>query len=163
MVAAVDCCEVIYLLQCRRCRRQFCICRHCYRGHAYCSTECSAAARYEQVRDARRRNRAGEYGKLNHSDQESARRERRRKVQTVCVGDHTSPVVIVSCTLPVPGAPYSNFAGSEPPGRESDHVPAVFKPVQQRVRCIVCGREGSFVHLSMLPGRILRRERVLRL
>lgn len=163
MVAAVDCCEVFYLIQCRRCRRQFCICRHCYRGHAYCSTECSAAARYEQVRDARRRNRAGEYGKLNHSDQESARRERRRKAHTLCVGDHTSPVAAVSCTLPALGALSRNFADSETPGRESDHVPAVFKPVQQLIRCIVCGREGSFVRLSMLPGRILRRERVLRL
>lgn len=69
--------------KCRRCGTRFVICRSCYRGHRYCSSECSCASRVESVRSARRRYRASPEGREDHRDRERERRKRRR------VGDHS--------------------------------------------------------------------------
>jgi len=43
------------LFLCQRCRVQVLICRHCDRGHLYCTAGCSQAARRGSQRDAGRR------------------------------------------------------------------------------------------------------------
>ncbi len=52
----------------------FCICRFCWRGHSYCSTECRVAAKLKAHREAQRRYRKSEKGKKAHREAENRRR-----------------------------------------------------------------------------------------
>jgi hypothetical protein len=47
----------IIAIECRWCGQVFCLCRSCYRGHAYCSDRCRKPAREAQVAAAHRRHR----------------------------------------------------------------------------------------------------------
>ena len=63
---------------CVRCGVIFAMPRRAFRGHWYCSRECSAAARLESVRRARERHRRSPEGTADHRDRERDRRRRRR-------------------------------------------------------------------------------------
>ena len=86
------------LARCPRCQSIFAICRRCDRGHVYCSPHCSAEARSESLRRARRRHRLSPEGRLDHRDRERERR-RRRRMQVARVGDHTSSLTCPSVSL----------------------------------------------------------------
>ena len=67
---------VLLLLQirCRWCGLDFCVCRRCFRGQAYCCDECRLAARRKTHREAQRRYRNTEKGKKAHRQAENRRR-----------------------------------------------------------------------------------------
>jgi hypothetical protein len=67
----------LYLLQCRRCRTSFLLCRRCYRGQRFCSDPCRTAADRENRRRARRKYRESREGKEQHRDEEVRRRARK--------------------------------------------------------------------------------------
>ena len=61
-------------IECRWCGKCFCICRRCWRGQCYCSEKCRDAARREAHREAQRRYRKTEKGKIAHREAENRRR-----------------------------------------------------------------------------------------
>jgi len=108
------------LARCPRCQTLFAICRRCDRGHVYCSPRCSAEARSESLRRARRRHRQSPEGRLDHRDRERERR-RRRRMEAARVGDHPSIATPIACftvraamlPLPTSSAPGSNEAPAQ--------------------------------------------------
>ena len=61
------------------CGAVFWICRHCDRGHRYCSDRCRRKARRQQLRAANRRHQQSREGRLDHRDRQRAYRERCRR------------------------------------------------------------------------------------
>ena len=70
------------------CGRVFWICRHCYRGHKYCSLRCRQKTRGQQIRTAKRKHQKSQEGRDDHRDRNRAYRARRRRQR---VTYHTSP------------------------------------------------------------------------
>ena len=70
------------------CGRVFWICRHCYRGHKYCSLRCRQRRRTLEKRAARRKHQRSPEGRDDHRDHNRVYRARRRLRR---VTDHTSP------------------------------------------------------------------------
>ena len=68
---------------CRRCGVSVLICRSCDRGHCYCSRECSAAARRESIKNARRRFERSAKGRAA-----TARRHRRLYARRVLASEN---------------------------------------------------------------------------
>lgn len=67
------------LYTCARCRVQVFICRHCDRGHRYCS-ECGKPVRQASVREAGRRYQASRRGRFAHAARMRRWRAERKKV-----------------------------------------------------------------------------------
>ena len=61
------------------CGAVFWICRHCDRGHRYCSDRCRQKTRRQQGRDANRRHQKSPEGRLDHRDRQRVYRERCRR------------------------------------------------------------------------------------
>jgi hypothetical protein len=76
--------EVLFYRPCQRCQRPFLQCRAREPGRLYCGEECSAAAKAERERRARRKYRDSPDGREQHRDEEVRRRERQ---QLARVGD----------------------------------------------------------------------------
>ncbi len=118
------------------------ICRACDRGHVYCGPACSGVARRDSLRRARRRHRHSPEGRLDHRDRERARR--RRRCETLRVGDHPSAAAAPSRTLPAsseearPNAPIS--------------IPAPFRVGSPR-HCAVCRSPLRFTEPERLRDR----------
>ena len=70
-------------IECRRCRRWFCRCRRCYRGHRYCGKRCRKAARTEQNDVARKRyiDKDPEAARDDNADRQRDHRRRQREPQ----------------------------------------------------------------------------------
>ena len=68
--------SILLLIQihCRWCGLIFCICRACFRGHAYCSEPCRLAGKRKNHREAQRRYRRTDKGKKSHREAENRRR-----------------------------------------------------------------------------------------
>jgi len=66
----------LYLIkiQCRWCELYFCICRSCWRGHAYCCDICRLAAKLKNHRKAQKKYRKTDKGKKAHREAENRRR-----------------------------------------------------------------------------------------
>ena len=73
---------VLFHCSCRapNCRKVFWVCRPCYRGHAYCSVSCRAAARLEQRRRANHRYQLTTGGRRAHRERQRRYRDRRSGV-----------------------------------------------------------------------------------
>ena len=82
---------ILFQLFCNlpECRAVFCICRHCYRGHKYCSETCRVIARRRQMDEARLRYRRTNEAKLDQRDRQ--RQWRLRQGQKNTVMDQGSP------------------------------------------------------------------------
>jgi hypothetical protein len=133
--------NVLVMLACRRCGAPFFVCQKDYRGQAYCSDPCRAAARVVSARAARRQHERSDLGRLDHRDRQRAYRMRLRARVT----DHASPVV--------PSPRKLSPLRSEPAHRA--HV-RVGLP-----RCARCGCESAWARWAPLPGtRIRARPRV---
>ncbi|KPA17940.1 hypothetical protein MHK_001842, partial [Candidatus Magnetomorum sp. HK-1] len=52
------------------------MCRACYRGHVYCSTKCRIAGYLQKHREAQKRYRGKEKGRLKHRELEKERRNK---------------------------------------------------------------------------------------
>jgi len=75
---------VIYRsFSCPRCEQQLRICRSCYRGHRYCSKQCSEASRRESLRQAGARYRRSPKGARSNASRQKRFRARRRRVQKI--------------------------------------------------------------------------------
>lgn len=62
-------------LCCRHCVSRFCVCRHCFRGHLYCSAECRLKKQKEQQIEAARKYAKTDKGRKS----QKSRQERYRK------------------------------------------------------------------------------------
>lgn len=74
------------LFSCIRCHAQVIICPHCDRGQIYCSSECSAAARFQSCRAAEKRYQLTLKGKMMHAMRQRRYRARLKEKMT----DHSS-------------------------------------------------------------------------
>jgi len=105
-------------ITCRWCGRIFCLCRQCWRGHAYCCRGCSSAGKYQVHREAQRRYRKTFKGREAHR---KAQRRRRMRVRVKTLADRASNDSAFYCTL--------------------DHR----RQPGTRGRCYFCGRKGLVV------------------
>ena len=91
------------------CGRVFWICRHCYRGHKYCSHRCRQRRRTLQKRAARRKHQRSPEGRDDHRDHNRVYRARRRLRR---VTDHTSPAPSDSDSIdPTEPSPSDKWTG----------------------------------------------------
>lgn len=135
--------ETARQVRCPRCHTVFAICSHCDRGQVYCGVSCSAPARRDSLRRARRRHRQSPEGRLDHRDRERDRR-RRRRLERARVGDHPSarppPRARVLATASEPSTVESlSDLGGKP---EVHNVPSISSDPGQSagLRCIGCAR-----------------------
>lgn len=73
-----------YRLKCPICMEYFSICDRCYRGHRYCSSVCSKAARRDSLRSANKRYRQTPSGRRKRRLSQDRYRKRQKNVN-----DHT--------------------------------------------------------------------------
>ena len=81
---------LLIAIQCRWCELQFCICRSCWRGQAYCCDACRRAAKLKKHRQAQRKYRQTEKGKKAHRQAENRRRHGNRHHQSKNMDDAPS-------------------------------------------------------------------------
>jgi hypothetical protein len=119
----------------KECRALFWICRHCDRGHQYCSDRCRQKARREQRRSANLRHRKTLEGRLDQRDRQKAYRQRLAAVSVMDQGsqNEVSAVTIIS---PVIFQPVAAYTGSK---TRVIHTPGA-------PHCIICGRTSRFVN-----------------
>lgn len=119
--------EVIFLLvdiRCRWCGINFCICRRCWRGQAYCSEECRLLGRRRIHREAQRRYRQTQKGKKAHCHAENRRRHELNQGNEKKMADPSS----IGLVLSAKEIPVAAHVGGKGVGR-----------------CHFCGREGRVV------------------
>lgn len=92
MFARLEVCQalLLILIQCRWCDFQFCICRCCWRGQAYCCDECRRAAKLKNQCKAQRKYRQTEKGKKAHREAENRRRHGKNQNKPKNMDDATS-------------------------------------------------------------------------
>ena len=84
------------LYNCAQCHSQVMICRHCDRGHIYC-TECAPVARQDARNRAAARYQASDEGRAKHAARQRRYRERLKyKVTHKASGDPRAWVVLVN-------------------------------------------------------------------
>jgi len=133
---------------CRGCHAVFWICRHCDRGHRYCGRPCQTAALREQRRQANRRHQQSPEGRADHRDRQRAYRKR---CSYRWVTDTSSAAVAVPGNMPQwnsgststtaylnSSAPSLRLRVGAWPKSSPPHSPPF-------LRCILCGRDGTFV------------------
>ena len=135
------------------CGRVFWICRHCYRGHKYCSHRCRQRRRTLQKRAARRKHQRSPEGRDDHRDHNRVYRARRRLRR---VTDHTSPAPSDSDNID-PSEPSPSING---PGSGSGEARYAGQP-EFEPACIICGRTRDRFSRQKLPeeAKTLIRER----
>jgi hypothetical protein len=133
-MAAAGCEVVLRQRICFTCRNLFWICRHCDRGHRYCSASCRDRAYRQQRRLANRRHQQSPEGRLDHRDRQRAHRWRRLVVQK-SVTDESSLPSALSPKMPLGLAFHRSRYRESPWPWRSDWL-----------RCLVCGRRGQFVN-----------------
>ncbi len=149
MGSLMACSAFLLRLLCARCRATFFICRCCYRGHKYCSDECREPARQEQKRQANRRHRHSEEGRLDNRDRVRAHRARKRALMAD-VMDQTPPDLPShtsidsdgqAATSGVAAAVVTLVAAAQSVYEEKAHVQTLVPPY----RCAICGLEAEFI------------------
>ena len=114
-------------------RHVFWICRHCDRGHCYCSPSCRYQGYRQKQRLANRRHQQSPEGRLDHRDRQRALR-RRRSITQKNVTDQSSLSSVASHKMSLAVA-FRWPSGSESPSPSFSGW----------LHCIVCGRRGQFV------------------
>jgi hypothetical protein len=79
---------------CRWCKAVFYVCRHCWRGQAYCSAACRLCARKTSHRKAQRRYRQSAKGRRAHRLAENRRRRRKNQATLKNLDDQASTLSI---------------------------------------------------------------------
>jgi hypothetical protein len=160
LVMPVDGMDEIYKLTCPRCQRQFQLCGSCFRGHRYCSRECSQAGREESKRRARHR-----YGSSPRGRQKACERQRRHRVRARRDAAETASASEgVTDQSSHPSRPAASFGQGSATHTRSWRVrgPLYAAPVaairtvlaERDGRCERCAREG---HLLVVPRGWVRR------
>ena len=116
------------------CGAVFWICRHCDRGHRYCSDGCRQKTARQQGRDANRRHQQSQEGRLDHRDRQRDYRERRRRRVT----DHTSAAPSGSDSIVTAELFRSEDGPGSVSGEDRYVASAGFEPA-----CIICGRTAG--------------------
>ena len=116
------------LFLCRRCRTQVRLCSCCDRGHAYCSDDCRAPSRHEQVRLAGSRYQRSFLGARRHAARQAEYRRRLREKVT----HHGSPGPDPEATLGSVAPPLAAIVTPTP----ARAVPAI---IPWFVSCDRCG------------------------
>lgn len=123
------------------CQKIFYLCRSCFRGQRYCSTECRAYARRLQHRVASARYQRSPDGRRSHRDWQNAYRQRRRARSSPILV--TDPSSISSAT----GASCGSDDASRPVQLPTRRLPKARRPRSYRLpppglRCQVCRHLG---------------------
>lgn len=140
-------------LRCRRCRRLAYLCLPCNHGQAYCSPECRLMGKARIHADANARLQTSDEGRLDHRDRNRAYRARRNVRVTdvgvqkladlpICVLANDSAASIVDSPAVVVGR---NEYESRCKVQGASGAGTL-------LRCMVCGREGSFIRMRMRRG-----------
>jgi hypothetical protein len=131
-MAAANCGVLLRPRICRTCGKLFGICRHCDRGHCYCSDPCREKARRKQRCKANRRyeQSLGEAGLEDHCTRQRDYRQRLKGRVTDQSSltppvDHRMPLAVAARWPSQPKIPSTGLSGWS--------------------RCIICGRRGRFV------------------
>jgi hypothetical protein len=132
-MAAASCEVILRQRICLTCRKLFWICRHCDRGHRYCSASCRYQAYGQQRRMANRRHQQSPEGRLDHRDRQRAYRRRRLFAQESVTDESSLPSALgYRMPLAIP------FFRPNAPERSLPRFSGW-------LRCIVCGRRGRLV------------------
>lgn len=146
--------DVLFYRPCRRCQRAFFYCRGREPGRLYCGEECSADAKQERERRARKKYRESPEGIEQHRDEEAARRERR---QLKRVGDRRTELEGGQLQRLETTAPYERGVEEkcDVPRRDAGESvewvlvawPGLLTRAAQlldtQVGCLCCGRRGN--------------------
>lgn len=135
---AGKCGEVLIGRICPRCKKQFWICRHCDRGHVYCTFYCSTVARAEKCKVYRKQYRQSLEGRLDHRDTERVRRQRK------AVGDQTSLFSGKTARVSAPMRLSAWFAAMRGVGGKDTN--------DGEICCSICGRSGNFGQFTDFGG-----------
>ncbi len=118
-----------------QCHTVFWICKHCDRGHRYCSAACRTQARLEQRRRANCRHQRSPEGRLDHRDRQREYRRRQRARVTDQGSLSIASPALSGCEIAESTAipdPAHTQRWSEPRGSRFP-------------RCIICGRSSRWV------------------
>ena len=131
--------------RCQRsdCQKLFYLCRSCFRGQRYCSTECGTYARRLQHRAASARYQRSPDGRRSHCEWQNAYRQRRRASRSSSPTLVTDSSSISSATR----ASCGSDDASRPVPLPSKRPPNARRPRSYRVppsglHCLVCRRPG---------------------
>jgi hypothetical protein len=81
---------LLLCIVCRWCGLQFCVCRRCWRGQAYCCYACRREGKRKSHRNAQRKYRQTEKGKKTHRESENRRRQGQHQQKRKNMDDATS-------------------------------------------------------------------------
>ena len=152
-----------YLLQCKRCRVNFVLCRSCYRGHVYCSDECRAEGRREGKRRCNRQNQSTDEGKADHRERQQKYQSSKRKPQdegsvlpiycsiAAWVGSSANAGCLTDMVPKDGSAMAISALQTSSPRKKGPQNAGSFR--SGTVRCCICGRRGVFV----MPFEVKRR------
>ena len=146
--------EALVIIDCRRCKGLFSLCRSCFHGQAYCSEECRGPAQHAAAMARRRRYRATARAHRSRAAQ-AARRRARKKVghagsaAFVMVHGGPEPAAMAAAELVCsrePEVPYVRRS-VESPATAASRPPLSPAPPQSSTvwRCIGCGCTSSHV------------------
>lgn len=122
---------LIKRIRCGFCQIVFKICRRCFRGQAYCCSECRILGKREKHREAQRRYRKTAKGKKAHREAENRRRKRADRASAKKMDDASSTlpliwfIVLEICIRIM--------------------IPRLAKPLSGIGRCDFCGAVGEIV------------------
>lgn len=144
--------ESYRLYSCRRCAQQVRICRHCDRGHRYCSGECAPVRRRESLRRAGARYQLSYHGACCHAARQRVWRARQTQKVTHQGSLEALAAVIVVPTSITTSENHADHTVVTPSAADSGDRAAVFR-IQAPVHCCFCGRRLSrFARLGPLRG-----------
>jgi len=121
---------------CARCHRPAWICRHCDRGHKYCSRECSREARLAAQREASSCYQETEVGRANHAARSARYRRRQREKKCAassCVTQHGLAFCEQERKLIEVSPPARRCVVCAAPGRRADPCRAAARPIRRVV------------------------------
>ena len=150
--------DVLFYRPCGRCQQAFFYCRSRQPGRLYCGEECSAGAKEDRERRARKKYRDSPDGIEQHRDEEAERRGRR---QLERVGDRRPKLVSGQLQRLATTAPYERGVeekrdAQRRDGGESVQWNVVAWPgllthaaqlLDTQVGCPCCGRRGTVVRV----------------
>ncbi|HEX7488392.1 MAG TPA: hypothetical protein VF341_05760 [Anaeromyxobacteraceae bacterium] len=128
------------------CGQIFFLCRHCDRGHRYCSTACARAGRSTSVLAAGRRYQASREGRRGHAERQRRYRERRREKVT----HHGRENGALSAMVRASSAASAMEAPPQTGAEASTHVTHHPRAQARRVCCARCGRAGRYLRHETL-------------
>ena len=150
--------DVLFYRPCGRCQQAFFYCRGREPGRLYCGEECSALAKEDRERRARKKYRESPEGIEQHRDEEAERRERR---QFERVGDRRTELESGQLQRLTTTAPYERGVEEkrDVPRRDGSEsvqwtlvawsglLTLAAQLLDTQVGCPCCGRRGTVIRV----------------